>query len=464
MPTWPPAVTRPGRHAARTALLLGLVPLLVGLTLMARDPAAVVSATDLDRIEDAVELGCTASTELLDEGTGFALDGTVVDVVVPPGRSPVRVTLRVREWFRGPPLDRVEVWVDPATARRLGDDALAPATGSRLLVSGRGWQGRDDGLLATGCGRTRGWDAETAQDWRQDIGPAASARAAGPAATYPSAGFVRTVTEPDLRGVAVLDSGCLYVQDGRTRWVPVLPSATAAWQDRPASLELDGVVTDVGHMVRLAGLPAGGDVRRGADGTDPSDVVARLVDPAGVPTACDPDAPRFVVAERGVPGPPPAQAGTATSGVASEAARRAGLGVTTAEGRLVTDGFGATSSRVVLRTDDAAEVLVHVESVAFLAWPHAYAPRDARLVRSGDPDHARGLPVVPPGWELAVVSRSDGVTQVLLRTPGRVVVSVTAEMGELGPFPDGGGGTVALQALTDVALDVAALSRDGAVS
>ncbi|MGJ7439569.1 hypothetical protein [Aquipuribacter sp. MA13-6] len=464
MATWPRTVTRPGRGVARVALLLGLTTaVVVGLTLVARDPLDVLSEADLDRIEDAVEQGCPGTAEPLTEGTGYALDGTVVDVVAPPGRSPVRLTLRVQEWFLGPPLGTVEVWVDPDTVRYLVPDDGGPDVGARLLVSGRGWQDRTDALVAAGCGRTRAWDATTAADWRRTLGrpdAAAPTGPAGPVATYPSVDFVRAVPMPDLRGVAVLDGGCLYLQDGRTRWVPVLPAATTTWHDRPPSLSVGGVRTDVGHMVRFAGVPAGGPVSRGAGGSDPADVTARLVDPAGVPEACDPAAPRFVVAERLGPGALPSQqAGAAPVALASDALRRAGLRPTAAVGGVVTDSFGAASSRVELQTT-GGEVLVHVESVAFLAWPHAYAPRDSDLVRGSDPDRGRALPTVPPGWELAVVTRSDGVTQVLLRTPGRVVVSVTADLTTLG-LPTGGAVDPAVQALTDVATDVAGLSPSG---
>lgn len=462
MVTWPLRATRPGRGAVRVALLLGLTSaLVVGLTLVARGPLDVLSAADLDRMEDAVEQGCDGVGVPLAEGTAFALDGTVVDVVAPPDRSPVRVTLRVREWFLGPPVETVDVRVDPTTARHLAADGSGLAVGRRLLVSGRSWQGQDDGLLATGCGRTRGYDAATAEDWQRSLGVPGPARPAGPAATYPRVDYVRTATEPDLRGVAVLDSGCLYVQDGLTRWVPVLPSGTAAWQDQPPALTLGGVTTDVGHMVRLAGVPADGLGARGAGRTGPSDVAAGLVDPAGVPDACDPTAPRFVVAERVGPGRPHVEAAQDRSApvwVALEAARRAGLDPTVVDGGLVTDAFGATSSRVALRTPAGADVLVHVESVAVLAWPHAYAPRDADWAWSSDPRHAGGLPPVPAGWQLAVVTRDDGVTQVLLRTPGRVVVSVSAELPLLSRSDVGRDGTAGVRTLTDVALDVAALS------
>ncbi len=461
MVTWPRTVTRPGRGAVRVALLLGLTSVLVvGVTLAARDPLDALSASDLERMEDAVEQGCADTGVDLTDGTAYALDGMVVDVVTPPGRSPVRVTLRVREWFLGPPLETVDAWVDPTTARHLAEDDSALVVGRRLLVSGRSWRGQDDGLLASGCGWTRGYDAGAAEDWQRALGAPGPSRPAGPAATYPSVDYVRAGTVPDLRGVAVLASGCLYVQDGLTRWVPVLPSGTTAWQVQPPALTLAGVTTDVGHMIRLAGVPADGLAAGGAGRTDPSDVAAGLVDPAGVPEGCDPTAPRFVVAEGGGLGRPDVEAAgdsSAPVSVAVEAARRAGLEPTVVDGGLVTDAFGATSYRVALRTRGGADVLVHVESVAVLAWPHAYAPRDADWAWSSDPRQSEALPPVPPGWELAVVTRDDGVTQVLLRTPGRVVVSVSAELPVLSRSDVGGDG---VRTLADVALEVAALSPD----
>ncbi|WP_380164425.1 hypothetical protein [Jannaschia sp. R86511] len=470
MATRPGTATRPGRGTVRVALLLGLTTAVVlGLTLVARDPPSSLSATDVARIEAAVDQGCPGSGDPLGRGTGFALDGTVVDLDVPAGRGASRVTLRVREWFLGPPLGAVTVWLEPGTVPQPSGDGGEPGPGTRLLVSGRDWQDRDGALVASGCGRTRAWDAGTADQWRRTLAaPGLDERVAptGPLATYPSAGFVRDVREPDLRGVAVLDGDCLYVQDGRTRWVPVLPNRTTAWLDAPPSLAVAGVRTDVGHLVRFAGVPAGGPVPRGADGTARADVTAALVDPSGVPAACDPAAPRFVVAERTTPAArPDARAGVTPVGLTADAARRAGLRPTAGSGGVVTDAFGATTSRVALQTVAAGEVLVHVESVAVLAWPHAYAAPGADLLRSADPDQAAALPPVAPGHELAVVSREDGVTQVLLRTPSRVVVSVSAR---LTPDPSGpgdtDGGGVALEQLAQVAVEVAALSPSGAGS
>lgn len=455
------AASRP-RPKARSVLVVGLASLLVLMaTVMVRDGSATTTTSDMERIEEAVRLGCDRPAATLADGTGFALDGTVTDVLASPDRGPLRVTLAVREWLLGPPLDQVELWVDRTTVRYLrGEGGVEVEPGTRLLVSGRGWQSGGDLLAAAGCGRTRAYDDETAKDWRAVLvdRPAAPV---GPAAAYAGVGYVNADPgmEPDLRGVLVQDSGCLYLQDGLTRWLPVFPEDRTVWTSGPPRLELAGVSTDVGHAVRLSGVAAGGVVPRGPGRFDEADVVAGAVDPAGVPEGCDDTSPRFVVAE------PPAGARGGVRALAADdpvllhavaSVRRAGLRPTTAAGEAGTDHFGAQSWRLAVATEGGGEVLVHVETVAFLAWPHAYTPRDAGFRWSLNPEHAAGLPPVPLGAQLAVVDRTDGMTQVLWRTAGRVVVSVSADLLTTGPAADGSASErEATDALVRVAREVA---------
>lgn len=455
------ARTRPHRRV-RTVLVAGLGALLLVATLAARQDVDTASATDLQRLDDALHQGCDRPAPRLDAGTGFALDGTVTEVTAPTARGPLLLTLEVDEWFRGPPLERAEVWLDPATLQGLtGPGGLDLGTGSRLLVSGR-WG--DDVATAAGCGSTRSWDRATARQWRADLRPA-PVTPAGPVARYPDAGLVRGASggPPDLAGVLVADGGCLYVQDGLTRWLPVLPAGLTGWSEAPARLLLAGQETDVGHAVRLGGVPAGGLAIRGDDGHTPADVRARLVDDAGVPADCDDDAPRFVVSE-----PPPGNGavvqdmpagGPVLQGTVA-AARDAGLPVTTATGQNSRDAYGAHSWRVELGTEYGGEVLVHLETVAFLAWPSGYVPSDGVLRWSLYPAHAADLPAVPAGHQLAVVQRVDGAMQVLVRTPGRVVVSASTDVPTTGGFATDREG---VDTLTALAVQVA-LSPGGAGS
>lgn len=455
------AATRP-RRTPRALLLLGVSSLLVVLTVAARGDVGDTSATDLERIDDAVREGCARPGTGLDDGTGFAFDGTVNQVVSTRDRGPLRVALEVREWFLGPPVDQVAVWVDPTTVRYLtGQGGVDVAPGTRLLVSGRGWGADGDLPAAAGCGRTRVWDAGTAQQWRADLPTPPPATPAGPAARYPGAGYVRGGGDtPDLTGVLVRDAGCLYVQDGLTRWLPVFPAGQTSWIDGPPQLTVAGLPVDIGHAVRLAGMPASGAVSLGPGDTDPGDSRARSLDPRGVPERCDDAAPRFVVAE------PAAGAEARATDVPADsawlrtvvtAAEGAGLEPSAASGRNVRDVYGSQSGRVQLATPDGGEVLVHLETVAFLAWPFAYVPRDAELRWSLNPVHAVDLPTVPPGHQLAVVERADGITQVLVRTPGRVVASASADLLTTGgPLTDDGVGGV--DALAQLALEVAVSS------
>ena len=430
MQTSAPTQRRP-RVRGRSMVVPTLAVALVLAVLALRDDPDSTSVTDLERISDAVDQGCDASSADLAAETGFAVDGTVLAVTAPadPG-APVLVQLEVGEWFRGPPVDRTEVYLDRRTVRYLRAD-LAP--GLRLLVSGRGWGSGRGAPSAAGCGRTRVFDRATAADWREELTPPRVV-ADGPVARYADAGFVRVGADgaPALTGVLLLDGGCLYVDDGLTRWVPVFPVGSSGWVDGPPQLTFGVDVVDAGHPVRLGGLPATGVVPRGARAVQGAEARAERVEAAGVPVGCRPSAPRFVVAEA----PPDSPASTIVVSdedplvrAVLDGARASGLEPTTAVGQVRRDQFGAASVRVAVQTDRAGEVLVHVENVSFLAWPFAYAPADATFRWSVNPEQAPALPPAAPGTQLAVVERSDGITQLVVRTGERVVVSVSADPG-----------------------------------
>lgn len=422
------------RRPARAVLALALAGGLAATVVLVRDGSgAATTAADLERIADSVDQGCVEESSDLRTTTGFALDGTVLGVTVPADTgAPVVVELEVAEWFRGPPLDRVRVRVDPGTVRSLRDAGEPLAPGVRLLVSGRGWGAGVDAPAASGCGRTRLRDARTADDWRQQLPPPAPVPPDGPVARYPDAGYVRTQPDnaPGLTGVLLHDDGCLYVDDGLTRWVPVFPASAVGWTGSPAQLRVGADVVDAGHAVRLGGLPASGVPRRGVRSLDPPETRSVRLGAAGVPQGCAADAPRFVVADPPERGPGDVVRVSEDDPLVRavrDGVTAAGLDAGDVVGEVRRDAFGAASVRVAVQTGRAGEVLVHVESVSYLAWPRAYAPSDATFSWGLDPAQASRLPRAAPGTQLAVVERADGVTQLLVRTGPRVVVSVSAD-------------------------------------
>ncbi len=421
-------------NLAQTALALVVAAGLVGAVVLTRDVSqTTTTAADLERIADSVQQGCAEPSSDLAPTTGLALDGTVGSITVPadPG-SPVVVELEVAEWFRGPPLDRVRVRVDPTTVRALRDSGEPLAPGVRLLVSGPGWGAGSDAPAAAGCGRTRLHDTRTADDWREQLAAPGAVVAVGPLARYLDAGYVSTNADnaPALTGVLLLDDGCLYVDDGLTRWVPVFPASTTGWVDQPPQLRTGFDVVDAGHFVRLGGTPATGVARRGVRELTDAETTSLRVAPGSVPEGCNDDAPRFVVADPPEEGPADEVRVAADDPLVQgvlDGADAAGLSPTEVTGEVRRDAFGAASARVVAETERAGRLLVHVESVSYLAWPTAYVPSDATLRWSLDPKQAQRLPSPAPGTELAVVERADGSTQLLVRTSPRVVVSVTTD-------------------------------------
>ena len=114
------------------------------------------------------------SAERLDQVSAFAFDGTVSEIGVAP-REPagdeagyVAVTFEVNEWFAGG--TGITATVDMFPPDVLAFEATPPPyqTGTRLLVSGNPRSGRapTDQAVAEGCGFTRYYDAQTAQEWR----------------------------------------------------------------------------------------------------------------------------------------------------------------------------------------------------------------------------------------------------------------------------------------------------------
>ena len=114
------------------------------------------------------------SAEELDQVSAFAFDGTVAEIGVAPSQPAedeagyVGVTFEVHEWFDGGTGTTATVDMFPPDV--LAFEATPPPyqTGTRLLVSGNPRSGGapTDQAVAEGCGFTRYYDAQTAQDWR----------------------------------------------------------------------------------------------------------------------------------------------------------------------------------------------------------------------------------------------------------------------------------------------------------
>lgn len=108
-------------------------------------------------------------------GRGFAFDGTVVRIG--PGQTDraghgrldyAGVTSAVHEWFVGGSAMSVTVDMPPPREQTaLEESPPSYQVGSRLLVSGEPrWGGAPlEDAIAWGCGFTRYYDAETADDW-----------------------------------------------------------------------------------------------------------------------------------------------------------------------------------------------------------------------------------------------------------------------------------------------------------
>ena len=77
-------------------------------------------------------------------------------------------------------------------------------------------------------------------------------------------------------------------------------------------------------------------------------------------------------------------------------------------------------------TERVGELLVHVESVSFVAWPRSYVPSDATLRWAQDPAQDDRLPHRHRSPSSPSSSGRTGSVQLLLRARPPVVVSVSA--------------------------------------
>ena len=108
-------------------------------------------------------------------GRGFAFDGTVQRIG--PGQTDragaghlgyAGVTFVVHEWYVGGSAHSVTVDLPPPGEQTaLAESSPSYQIGSRLLVSGEPrWGGAPlEDAIAWGCGFTRSYDADTADEW-----------------------------------------------------------------------------------------------------------------------------------------------------------------------------------------------------------------------------------------------------------------------------------------------------------
>jgi hypothetical protein len=348
-------------------------------------------------------------------------------VAVRPGAAGSLLGIEVLAWFLGPPVSRVDVEVTGGADEEF-------RTGDRLLVQGS-WRPDGGPPVIDRC-RARTWTAALAEAWEGTVGRPGPGAGAGavpgePLARYDAVGFRRTGPDggPVLTGVLVREDDCVYLADGRARWLPVFPSDQVRWDPVTERVLLAGSpLGAVGQTVRLGGSPAGaGQPSPGVPG-EPGEGDLPTAGAAGLPSGCDPDAPRFVVGEA-VTRPWMSEvlsAGDPHVRAVRQAARDAALAPSAVEGRLELDEFdGQTLQFVVTATTGplAGEVSVSVGSVPADAWPDAFDTADA-AVRSTADGPLRGLPAsAGPDSELVSVERPDR-TQVMVRTPSGTVVSV----------------------------------------
>lgn len=409
--------------------VLGAAVLLVAGVLVVGDDARDEPLSALGTLPPGGAPWCPQSS-VSDAGTGrFALDGRVR--TVRPGDVGSVLGLEVLDWFRGPPLGQVDVEVAPAPANAL-------MVGDRLLVQGS-WRPDGASPVVDGC-RARTWTAPLARAWAGaadgDPPGVRPVLAPGePLARYDAVGFRRTgpVGGPVLTGVLVREGGCVYVADGRARWLPVFPSEQVDWDPAEERVSLSGFHLRVGQEVRLGGAPEHGELPLRGQPLVPGVGAARLVDPAGIPAGCDPDAPRFVVGEPPDAAPWTAEvlsAGDPVVRAVREGARRAGLEPSGVAGRLELDEFGGQSIQLAVAATAGPlgeDVSVSIGTVPVAAWPDVLDTADA-TVRSTADGSLGGLPAGSgAGGEVVAVERA-GRTHVLVRTPGRVVVSVTVPL------------------------------------
>lgn len=405
---------------------LGAVPLLVlGTVLVRQDvpvpgPAAVAPPERLERSERCTE---SYSTAALPE-RAFAFSGTVL----PPARvayeGDAHLRLEVDEWFHGPRLATVDVRIpEEAVATMVGQDGELIATGDQLLVSGDSWAWSYHTFqaVAWGCGWTTYADPATTAGWAQAVGgprlPEEDPRLLH--ARYPAVGY-RTVWA-ELQGVLVQDDGCLYVQDGRQRWLPVFPDGDRTrWDADDLVLQHGGAQVPLGGMASLGGGEA-------APGTDAGSGFA-------VPEGCDPEVPRWVVGE---PWGPLGDGGHDVSEEAPlgreahAALAAAGVDAELVASSTVPGAYGRAVSSAVFRTS-GVEVSVRTET-----------PPPAVALRAYEPSPGDMEVVDVDGIEVGVVrARDAGYLEAVVRMPTGTVTTVTMTEPVRG-HPLGGGDLLA---------------------
>lgn len=142
----------------------------------APSPAGVASGGDTGLPLVEARASCVeAYTPSAIAGRGFAFDGTVERVG--DGQSDragtgrlnyAGVTFAVHAWFVGGSASSVIVDMPPLSEQTsLGESPPSYHIGSRLLVSGEPrWGGSPlEDAIAWGCGFTRNYDADTANEW-----------------------------------------------------------------------------------------------------------------------------------------------------------------------------------------------------------------------------------------------------------------------------------------------------------
>ncbi|GAB3518291.1 hypothetical protein [Arthrobacter monumenti] len=64
-----------------------------------------------------------------------------------------------------------------------------------------------------------------------------------------------------LKGTLIVDEGCVYIDDGETRWLPVFPEGLASWEK--TALVMDGQEYAAGEEVAVEGGKTAGPAMQG---------------------------------------------------------------------------------------------------------------------------------------------------------------------------------------------------------
>lgn len=400
-----------------TAVVLVLV-LVLGTVLVRQDVP-----TYAPPVEDPspAEVRCTSpfSADGLHE-RGFVFAGTVAELAGSPAYDgEVRARLDVDEWYQGPSLARLEVSIPVETVTTLGVEGEPLAVGDELLVAGDAWTSRNPPYraVAWGCGWTRQADEAAVQQWSEALGEAAPAtepEAATPFARYPAVGYV--TARPALRGVLVRDGGCLYVQDGERRWLPVFPDDDdTRWQEETTTLERPGGEVSLAHLTALGGGPA----------ATRADAAAGFAVPAG----CDPDVARWVVGDA-VGGRRARRLAVSPQAPVVQRSRATleslDLDPELLSSSLVYDAYGRTVPTAEFRAG-GWDLSVRMDTAPAAVVPQAYEPRpgDLEILDVG-------------GIEVGLVTPSEGgYLQAVVLLRSGIVATVTSWRRDNTELPDG---------------------------